>query len=308
MTLSYVLIMQTSTGNFMPKLTIATLILTMLFWGGTFISGRMLAESVPPASAAFLRFSIGSLCLLLLLFISEGRLSLPPKEKWLALFLLGLTGVFSYNVFFFSGLRHIGAGRASLIIAATPLVITIFAVLFFREPLSWKRLFGILISFFGAILVISNGNPADLFHGGFGMGEKAILGCVLSWTAYSLIGRSVLSTLSPLVSVCYSSIIGTLLLFIPAVQEGLFDNLTTLTLSDWINLNYLGICGTALGFSLYYRGIQQIGATRAGVFINLVPVFSIILSWILLKESIQLVVLAGGGLVLLGVYLTNRRK
>lgn len=292
----------------MPLFTLFTLTLTMLFWGGTFISGRVLAESVSPASAAFLRFFIGSLCLLLLLYISKGSLALPAKRKWPPLFLLGLTGVFSYNVFFFTGLRYIEAGRASLIIAATPLVISLFAVAFLKESLTLKKFCGILISLLGAILVIGKGNPYALFQGSFGGGEKAILGCVLSWTAYSLIGRSVLSSLSPLISVCYSSIIGTLLLFPLALREGLLSNLSTLTIIDWMNLSYLGIFGTALGFSMYYRGIQEIGATRAGIFINLVPVFSILLSWLILKETIQPIVLLGGGLVLFGVSLTNRPK
>ncbi len=262
----------------MPNLTIISLVLTMLFWGGTFISGRMLAGTLPPASASFLRFSIASLFLVVLLFITEGKLSPPPKKKWLSLFLLGLTGVFSYNVFFFIGLRHIGAGRASLIIASTPLVISICATVLLRESLSLKRFCGILVSLIGAVLVISNGHPGSLLSGGFGSGEKAMVGCVLSWSAYSLIGRSVLTSVSPLAAVCYSSIIGTFLLFWPAVFEGMFANLSAITVHDWLNLSYLGICGTELGFSLYYRRIKPIGASRAGVFTNLVPLFSIILT------------------------------
>src|SRR5690606_2603666 len=103
----------------------------------------------------------------------------------------------------------------------------------------------------GAIIVISNGHPGSLFTGGFGPGEQALVGCVLSWSAYSLIGRSVLATLSPLNAVCYSSMIGTVLLSIPAAYEGLFGRLATISSLDWASLAYLGIGGTALGFSLY---------------------------------------------------------
>lgn len=292
----------------MPLLSIFSLVLTMFFWGGTFIAGRLLADSVPPACAAFLRFAIASLLLLFILFLHDGKLSPPPVKKWFAIFLLGLTGVFLYNILFFTGLRYIEAGRASLIIALNPLVISILAHLFLNESYSRLKLVGILLSLGGALFVISNGQPSSLLSGGFGPGETAILGCVASWSAYSLIGRTVLTTISPLAAVCYSSLVGTFLLLGPALKENIVHLLPTLNLGDWLNLSYLGICGTALGFSLYYKGIQQIGATRAGIFINLVPVFSILLSCFFLHETIKLTVIVGGILVLTGITITNMAK
>jgi len=289
----------------MPLLTYASLVLTMLFWGGTFIAGRVLAGSVNPANAAFIRFAIATIALFFLTLLVDGKISLPPRKKWLPLVLLGLTGVFSYNVLFFSGLQHISAGRASLIIALNPLFITLFGFLFLREPLNSKQFLGILLSLAGAVVVISNGHPRELLTGSFGRGELAILGCVFSWVAYSLIGRSVLSSLSPLTSVFFSSLIGTFFLFIPAVGSGFTSIITNISLIHWLSLGYLGICGTALGFTMYYQAITKIGTTRAGVFINLVPLFSIILSSLLLDESIKKIVITGGIILLTGVTLTN---
>ena len=292
----------------MPVLTYFSLVLTMLLWGGTFIAGRLLAGHVDPAGSAFLRFFIASVVMVAITRIVDGRLSLPRLGLWLPLLLLGMTGVFAYNVFFFYGLQHISAGRASLIVAGTPLVITVFAALFLSERLTRLKAAGVMISLAGAATVIGNGHPTALFTGGFGLGEQALIGCVLSWAAYSLIGRSVLKSLSPLAAVCYSSIIGTILLIYPATTAGLFSRLGTITLADWASLAYLGIGGTAIGFSLYYRGIKKIGASKAGIFINLVPVFSLLLSQMILGESIKPVVLAGGILVLAGVSLTNYRR
>ncbi len=289
----------------MQILTFISLIVTMFFWGGTFIAGRLLAGSVQPASAAFLRFAIASLALLVITRLAGGKLPRPSGKQWLLLILLGATGVYSYNIFFFTGLRHITAGRASLIIASTPLVITLLATLFLGEHLTRRRLGGILLSLAGAVVVISNGHPGMILTSGFGPGEKAMLGCVASWAAYSLIGRMVLTALSPLAAVCYSSIIGALLLFWPALQEGLLQDLPSLSRTDWACLAYLGVCGTALGFSWYYSGIKRIGAMRAGVFINLVPFFALLLAWLLLHETIHPLVLGGGILVLTGVSLTN---
>jgi drug/metabolite transporter (DMT)-like permease len=289
----------------MPILTSITMIVTMLFWGGTFIAGRLLASHVQPASAAFLRFAIASIALLMATRLTEGRLPRPSCKQLFLLVLLGATGVFSYNICFFTGLHYISASRASLIIASTPVIITVLATIFLGEQLTFRRFGGILLSLTGAIVVISNGHPGILFEIGFGPGERAMLGCVASWAAYSLIGRTVLSTLSPLAAVCYSSIIGTLLLCWPALHEGLLHRFPSLSMKDWANLLFLGVCGTALGFSWYYKGIKKIGAIRAGVFINLVPFFAVLLAWLLLAERIDPAVLGGGVLVLTGVGLTN---
>ena len=285
--------------------TYLSLIVTMLFWGGTFIAGRSLAGSVPPAQAAFLRFAIASIALAVLTRLIDGRILLPPKKQWLSLVLLGMTGVFSYNMLFFTGLQHIEAGRASLIIALNPLAITMAATLFLGERISIRRAAGTLLSLVGALFVISNGHPASLVSGNLGTGEAAILGCVVCWTAYSIIGRSVLTALSPLAAVLYSSCIGTLLLLPFALNQTSPGNLLHHTTQEWISLLFLGLLGTAAGFSLYYQAIRTIGAARSSAFINLVPFFSILLSWLLLGESIKPSVLLSGLVLLAGVYLAN---
>jgi drug/metabolite transporter (DMT)-like permease len=289
----------------MKFFTYISLVFTMLFWGGTFIAGRILAGSVPPASAAFYRFAIATVVLAILARLIDGRICIPARKQWIPLTLLGLTGVFCYNMLFFSGLQYISAGRASLIIALNPLLITISAVIFFRETLSLRQFGGVLLSLSGALVVISNGNPATVFSGGFGRGELAILGCVASWATYSLIGRKVLTTLSPLASVFYSSLIGTLLLAGPALQQGAAEGLFLYSKTAWLSLAFLGLFGTAIGFSLYYQAIKKIGSSRSSVFINLVPFFSICLSWLILDESVKPVVLVGGLILLAGVALTN---
>lgn len=283
-----------------------SLILTMLFWGGTFIAGRILAESVPPADAAFLRFALAAVSLAILTRLIDGKLTLPPKNQIIRLLLLGFTGVFCYNICFFNGLKYIEAGRASLIIALNPMAITVGAVLLFGERLSPLQYLGLFISLIGAIFVISNGDISVLLSGGFGFGEAAIVGCVLSWASYSIIGRSVLTDMSPLSAVFYSALFGAIMLFLVTLKDFTLLAMTGYSLDAWLSLLFLGIFGTAIGFSLYYHAIRTIGSARSGVFINLVPLFSILLAWLILDESIKGSVLAGGIILLFGVYLTNR--
>lgn len=290
----------------MRYLTYVSLVFTMLLWGGTFIAGRSLAGSVSPAAAAFFRFSIATIALAFLVRLIDGRIIIPPRTLWFRLLLLGATGIFSYNICFFTGLQYLEAGRASLIIALNPLAIVLGATLILGELLTFKQVCGVLLSLIGAFFVITNGHPGIVLDGGFGTGELAILGCVASWAAYSIIGRTVLSSLTPLSAVFYSSLCGTLLLLPYALVDGSVLNAFSYSSSDWLSLGFLGLLGTAVGFSLYYRAIQTIGASRASVFINLVPFFAILLSWFFLDESIGLAALSGGLLLLAGVTLTNR--
>ena len=157
----------------------------------------------------------------------------------------------------------------------------------------------------GALIVISRGNVFDILQGSLGLGEFYIFLCVLSWVSFSLLGKSVMADLSPLSSVTYSSIAGTIFLVVPALREGLADCIYY-SVSDWWNIFYLGFFGTVLGFVWFYEGINQIGPTRAGLFINFVPVSAILLAFLILGEPLTLSLLIGTLLVSAGVYLTNR--
>lgn len=265
----------------------------------------MISQSVHPVSAAFLRFSIASLCLYILIIKSEGRLPSLTKKQIIPVVLLGLTGVFAYNILFFSGLGHIDAGRASLIIATNPILISLLAALLFKEPLGWIKGTGICISVAGAMVVISSGRLVDITGYTVGLGELLIFGCVLSWVAYSLIGKVAMQSMSPLVAVAYSSFVGTLLLLIPALYNGLFFDIAGYATRDWTSLFYLGFFGTVLGFYWYYQGIEKIGPMKASVFINIVPMSAILLAFFLLGEPLTLSLLVGGAMVITGVYLTN---
>lgn len=282
------------------------LFLTATFWGGTFIAGKILAENVGPFSASFLRFLTASFCLVLITWKIEGRFPGIRKQLIFPLILLGLTGVFSYNLFFFKGLRLIDAGRASIIIANNPIFITLLSMLLFKERITLLKFVGVLISVTGAVIAISRGDLNNIMTGGLGLGEFFIFCCVASWVCYSLIGKAVMTDLSPLVSVTYSAIIGTACLFIPALFEGILRDMKYYMTSEWISIFYLGFFGTVLGFVWYYEGIKKIGPTRAGLFINFVPIAAIILAFLILKEPLTLSLFVGALFVCSGVYLTNR--
>ena len=286
-------------------MTYIKLIFTAFFWGGTFIAGKSLAGKVDPYSAAFLRFAIASAFLVVLTRKMEGVLPRVNGRQVLGIFFLGLTGIFSYNLCFFWGLTMINANQASLIIATNPIFISLASALFFKEKLTPVKIIGLVLSVSGALVIISDGDIAGIFSSGIGMGEIAIFGCVASWVSYSIMGKTVMNQLSPLASVCYSSLAGTLLLTIPALWAGTFGHLGGYGPAEWGSLFYLGFFGTVLGFFWYYQGIQSIGPMKAGVFINFVPVSALILAFFILGEPVTPSILTGAVLVISGVFLTN---
>ncbi len=281
------------------------LLLTAFFWGGTFIAGRIVAREMDPYVSSFFRFAIASIFLLAITIKSEGGLPALKKGLILPVLLLGFTGVFSYNAFFFTGLHYIQASRASLIIALNPIMISLLSAVIYKERLDWIKGAGIIISVTGAMIVISNGRLTEILSHGIGRGELCIFGCVASWVAYSLIGKSVMNGLSPLAAVCYSSLVGTAALFFPAWNSGGLRKSLHFTGVEWISLFYLGFFGTVLGFYWYYQGIKKIGPMKAGVFINFVPVSAVILAYFILGEAITWSLFLGALLVVGGVYTTT---
>ena len=282
------------------------LLLTAIFWGGTFVAGRVVAKNVDPYSAAFLRFAIASVLLLSLTFKVEGRLPVIKASQIIPVIALGMTGMFAYNVLFFKGLKLINAGRAGLIVAMNPVLIAILSSYFFKEKLTLLKITGIVISVTGAVIVVSRGNPIEIVDGNAGLGELYIFCCVLSWVAYSLIGKAMMTDFSPLVLVAYSSVIGSVALSVPACINGVIRHLTHYSATDWVGIFYLAFFGTVLGFVWYYEGIKKIGPTKAGLFINLVPASAVVLAYLILSEPITLSLLIGAILVTSGLYLTNR--
>jgi drug/metabolite transporter (DMT)-like permease len=284
------------------------LILTMIFWGGTFVAGRLLAEELHPLTASSLRFIFASAMLLAAILIRDKTLPLLTKRQWGAMTLLGLTGVFSYNIFFFTGLQTVEAGRASMIIAVNPVITTFLAILFFGERCNFSRSIGMILSVGGALIVISRGHPAAIFQGDIGgTGEFYMMGCVLSWSAYTLIGKQLLKNIAPLVAVAYSCTIGAIFLVIAALFSGHLTELTDLTTTGVGCIFYFAFFGTTLGFIWFYDGVKKLGASRAVMYVNLVPVSGVLLGTLLLGEYLESSLLIGGALVFSGLYLINHR-
>jgi drug/metabolite transporter (DMT)-like permease len=293
----------------MPQAVTATylkLLLTALFWGGTWVAGRVAVHEAAPLAVASWRFLVAALLLGVLLIRREGWPRWSARQ-WLKLGALGLCGVFCYNVFFLYGLQRVEAGRGALVVAFIPAMIALADWLWFGLPMSSGKALGIVLALIGCLLVVTRGHPAQILAGEVGLGECLLLGSAVSWVAYTLISRHCARYFSALAMTCGACLTGWLMLTVAALIDGRLFALGATSWRGWASIVFLGLFGTALAFTWYSQAIARIGTTKAAAFINLVPLFAVLLGTLLLDERLGGAVLAGGALVMLGVLLTNRR-
>ena len=239
----------------------------------------------------------------------EGSLPRLNRKQIFLTAILGFTGVFINNICFFGALARVPAGRTSLFVSLTPIVIAILAGFFFSERLGVRRWIGILVALLGAIVVITRG---DLVSGitdisqSIGLGELMMIGAVFSWAAYTLISRKVIETLSPIVATTYSTLWGFFFLSIGALGEFKDIDWALIDWRVWTSVFYLGAFGTVIAFIWFYEGIQAVGPSRTAIFSNLVPAFGVLFSVLLLGEPLLISMVVGGLITALGVSLVNR--
>ena len=294
----------------MPNLiTYLKLLGAVTAWGGTFIAAKFAVEDTSVEMAALLRFVTASVVLLFILYSKFGLLPRVNRIQLGYILLLGLSGIASYNIFFFFGLQYVEAGRGALIITSNPLWVALGSALFFNQRLNLINLSGLLLCLVGVAVVLSKGQLLDLLSAGVGVGEWALLGCALSWAVYTLLGRQLMhskSPMTPLTLVTYSSISGSFLIALWMVFYGIkmeFNPSVTLLSS----IGYLSLLGTVAGFIWFFQGVQKIGASQSAVFVFFVPISAIILGYLWLDEAITISLLIGAIMIISGVTLVNKQ-
>jgi drug/metabolite transporter (DMT)-like permease len=284
----------------------ARLVAVPAIWGGTFVAGKHVVAVLSPMMGSFARYVVACVALLVAAFVVEGGLPKLSRRQWFGTFVLGAFGVFAYNLFFMASLERLPGSRAALIIALNPVITITISSLVLKERLSARRWLGVAIALFGVWIVISRGDIASIASAGIGAGELFMLAAVTSWALYTIIGRKVLGGLTPLAATNYAALWGTLLLAGAAAPE--FGSLST-SQFDWTmvgSLLYLGICGTALAFVWYYVSVKKFGTAVTSIFNNLVPVFGVLISVLLLGEHLLASMLIGGAFAIAGVMMVSR--
>jgi len=288
------------------RATYAKLVAVPAIWGGTFIAGRILALALPAAVGSLLRYVVALAALVFAAHWLEGGLPRLTRRQLVGTVLLGATGILAYNLFFLGALARLPASRTSLIIALNPVVTIAAASLLLGERMSPRRWLGVAVALAGVWIVVSRGDVLGSVTGSVGVGELLMFGGVCSWAAYTLIGRRVLTGLTPLAATTYASLWGTAMLAVVAAPDLLASERADLTLPVVLSALYLGLLGTAVAFVWYYQAVQRLGASRTVIFNNLVPVFGATFGVLLLGEPLLPSMLLGGAVAVAGVMLVSR--
>jgi drug/metabolite transporter (DMT)-like permease len=275
-------------------------------WGGTFVAAKYVLASLTPLMGSFARYVVAVAALLVAAFALERGLPRLTRPQWIGTFVLGALGVFAYNLFFMGAVHRLPASRAALIIALNPVITIVISAFVFGDKLRPHRWVGILVALIGVWIVVSHGEVMSIASAAVGLGELMMLCAVTSWALYTVIGRKLLVGLSPLAATNYAAIWGTLMLGLVAAPQ-----LSGLTADQFgwkviVALLYLGVLGTALAFVWYYISIKKLGTAITSIFTNLVPVFGVLISVLLLGEPLLMSMLVGGAVAIAGVMMVSR--
>jgi len=278
------------------------LVLAVLFWGGSWIVVKQLTADIDPVLIATMRFVIVSVILLPVAVWLYAKGERVRGEDFGTLMLLALFGVVLLYILQYYGVSMTTAINASLMATFNPAVTLLLSAAFLKEKISMEKIAAIAVAFLGAFFVITNGNM------NFGAIAGDILGSLLSlastscWAVYTVVSKRATQRHSPLFITASTSIIGALL-FIPImllVSSPI--KLVTLPLADWMGLFFLAVLCTIFAYSIWSYSLERLDASKTAIFIYLVPLFAVLLSYIYLGESITPYTILGGFLIFSGVY------
>ena len=278
------------------------ILLTTLFWGGTPVAGKLVIQEIPPLTTGVLRYGLAALLLAATFWrhLPSPR-SLSSRDLWMLLW-VGILGTFLNHVLFFMALVFAPATHGAIIAPTTsPIWTMLLAARLGRERVTPGQIAGVILCLAGVVLVI---RPERLAAGA---GTTVLLGDLLfllggvAWGVYSYVSKVAMQRLSPAATLTFGVSIGTVFLVPTALAEHPWSALRTAHVTAWGALGFLAVACTVLAFLWWNVAIRRMGAGRTAVFTNLVPVFGVLLSWLVLGERLTAGQLVGGLLAVVGV-------
>lgn len=279
----------------------------VLLWGSAFPLVKIALAEVPPVTLGLLRFLIASPILAIHAYLRDATgFRGVFRNNAPALIGMGLTGVMGYHVFQNIGIQHTSATNSSLLIASNPIILAVLSILFLKEKVTLTQGASVVIGFLGVVtIILTEDHGLPLGTTGL-VGDLLSLGGGASWAVYSIIGKRNSTRISPTGLTAASTLIGTACLIPPTVL--LETPHLPSTGSGWLAIVALSLGPTYLAYVLWNHVLSEEEAARAGVSLFLTPVVTAILSVAFLSEPLTLVKLVGMGLVLSGVFITERTR
>ncbi len=275
----------------------------MIIWGASFVATKIALSAVPPYTLVFARFSLAA-AVLFPLWLWRRREKLHLRHL-LGLGLLGLLDPGLYYVFETLGLLHTSASAASLIIAAVPVFVTVLAALFLHESVKTAGILGIILTMIGVAFLTVKDFDVRLFFQGSWFGNLLILGAALCAACYTIISRRLSHLYHTWTLTLIQVGIGTLVYLPLAISEWHRNLVHQAGAAPVAAVVFLSLFATLGAFLLYNFSLGTLEASRAAVFINVVPLVTVIIAWLYLHEHLDWRQSFGGMLIVSGVFLTT---
>jgi drug/metabolite transporter (DMT)-like permease len=278
----------------------------VLVWGASFIATKLALRDLAPVTVVWIRFAIGSIILGIITFVRH-QFSLPDKKEFAYFTLLGFLGITFHQWLQSTALETVQASTTAWIVATTPVFIAILSWIFLKEILSWRQIIGIFIAAIGVLLVVSKGRVSELFSGQFGEpGDILILISAVNWAVFSILSRRSLKIHQATQMMFFVMTMGWIFTSVLFVAGGNVQDIRNLTSTSLIGILFLGIFCSGLAYIAWYDGLKAIPATQVGAFLYIEPLVAVIVAWMILKEAIVPIIIAGGIIILLGVSLVQK--
>ena len=283
----------------------ALLVLTTLFWAGNAIAGKLAVGLITPVELTFFRWLSASL--LVFLFARRHLVEDWPviRRHWPLLFALGALGFTGFNLALYAALGHTSAINVTIEQSCMPVLIILANFIFFRQRVAWIQGLGVVLTITGVVLTATRGTPLSIVESGVNRGDAIMMIGVLLYGGFTvaLRYRPAMHWTSLMMSLAASAFVFAIPFY---VAERLSAGPHLPGIAAWSIIAYTAIFPSLLSQAFFIRGVSMLGANRAGLFINLVPIFGSGLAVLLLGEHFRLYHLAGLVLVLGGIALAER--
>ncbi|HLQ63091.1 MAG TPA: DMT family transporter [bacterium] len=281
----------------------AAMLAMVVVWGVNFPIMKITLREMSPMVFNALRFS-GATALLWAAVGAAGSSPPAPRAAWPGLIALGLLGNAVYQIAFIQGLVRTTADNSSLIFTMVPLFVAGLSLALRIDRVSPRTWVGIVLAFVGLFLLVSNPAGPHLSRATLA-GDGLILLSTLCWAAYTVFSRPFLRTMSPLQFTTLTMTAGTPVLILASLPELVRQPWEMVSWASWAAVVFSTLFPLSLGYIIWYASVQAIGGPRTAVYNNLVPMVTVVASWVLLGETLGLLQAAGAAIVLAGVSLAR---
>lgn len=280
------------------------LLLMTVIWGGNFAVVKVAMREIPEYGFGALRLLLASF---LFLIVIASRMGLAASVRrvhpsdWRRIAVLAILGHTIYQVLFLGGVARTSVANSSLIFGATPVVVALISSYLGHERLTTLRWAGVLLSFAGIYLVVSQEQGADATR----LGDLLIAGALLMWAGFTIGSRSLLSRYSPLVLTGFTMIIGAAAYLPLGIPSLVRLDWTSVSAMAWVGMIYSSVFALVVAYLIWYTGVQRLGNSHTSLYSNVVPIVAMAIAAMVLGEPLTLRKMAGAAAVLAGLALTR---